>query len=75
MNLQDEVQKYLNDGFSDVNAVSKVCQDVILYKISKYKMSDNVTVKGGVVMMQLSKDKRRATQDLDKYRCNKNLYR
>lgn len=65
MNLQDEIQKYLDDGFSDVNAVSKVCQDVILYKISKYKMSDNVTVKGGVVMMQLSKDKRRATQDLD----------
>ncbi len=65
MNLRDEVQKYLDQGFSDVNAVSKVCQDIILFKISKYNMSDKVTIKGGVVMMQLSKDKRRATQDLD----------
>ena len=65
MNLQDEVQKYLDDGFTDANAISKVCQDVILLKISKYNMRNKVTIKGGVVMMQLSKDKRRATQDLD----------
>ncbi len=65
MNLRDVIQKYLDEGFSDVNAISKVCQDVILLKISKYNMSDKVTIKGGVVMMQLSKDKRRATNDLD----------
>ena len=79
MNLREEVQKYLDEGFSDVNAVSKVCQDVILLKISKYNMRDNVTVKGGVVMMQLSKDKRRATQDLDidfiKYSLNEDAVR
>ena len=79
MNLRDEVQKYLDEGFTDVNAVSKVCQDVILLKISKYNMSDKVTIKGGVVMMQLSKDKRRATQDLDidfiKYSKNENAVR
>lgn len=79
MNLRDEVQKYLDEGFTDVNAVSKVCQDVILLKISKYNMSDKVTIKGGVVMMQLSKDKRRATQDLDidfiKYSINEDAIR
>ena len=56
MNLRGEVQKYIDEGFTDVNAVSKVCQDIILLKISKYNMSDKVTIKGGVVMMQLSKD-------------------
>ncbi len=65
MNLTDEVQKYLNKGFSNALAISKVCQDIILYKISKNNMSDKVTIKGGVVMMQLSKDNRRATRDLD----------
>ena len=79
MNLQDEVQKYLDDGFSDVNAVSKVCQDIILYKISKHHLTDKVTIKGGVVMMQLSKDRRRATQDLDidfiKYSLNEDAVR
>ena len=58
-------KNYLDEGFTDINAVSKVCQDIILLKISKYNMSDKVTIKGGVVMMQLSKDKRRATQDLN----------
>ena len=54
MNLIEEVQKYLDEGFSYVNAVSKVCQDVILLKISKYNMRDNVTVKGGVFLMLMA---------------------
>lgn len=54
MNLREEVQKYLDEGFSYVNAVSKVCQDVILLKISKYNMRDNVTVKGGVFLMLMA---------------------
>ena len=65
MNLKDEIQKYVKVGYSPANATSKVCQDIILLKISKNNMSYHVTIKGGVVMMQLSKDKRRATQDLD----------
>ena len=54
MNLREEVQKYLDEGFSYVNAVSKVCQDVIPLKISKYNMRDNVTVKGGVFLMLMA---------------------
>ncbi len=65
MNLRNEVQKYIDAGYSDVFATAKVSQDIILLKISKYNMSDKITIKGGVVMMQLSKDKRRATRDLD----------
>ncbi|MDD4187785.1 MAG: nucleotidyl transferase AbiEii/AbiGii toxin family protein, partial [Bacilli bacterium] len=34
-------------------------------KISKTSKARNITVKGGVVMMNMSKDLRRATRDLD----------
>ncbi len=65
MNLEDLRRKYLNNGFSLANASAKICQDIILNKISKSKMNKNVTIKGGVVMYSLSNDKRRATRDLD----------
>jgi len=42
-----------------------VCQDIILSKISKSPYINNVTIKGGVVMHNISKDKRRATRDID----------
>lgn len=65
MNLEELRRKYLNNGFSLANASAKICQDIILNKISKSKMNKNVTIKGGVVMYGLSNDKRRATRDLD----------
>lgn len=65
MNLEDIRRKYLENGFSLANASAKICQDIILNKISKSKMNKNVTIKGGVVMYGLSNDKRRATRDLD----------
>jgi len=65
MNLEELRIKYLNDGFSMANASSKICQDIILFKIANSIYSKNVTIKGGVVMYGLSNDKRRATRDLD----------
>lgn len=65
MNLQELIQKYVKVGYSDGDASAKVCQDLILTAISKSKYSQNITIKGGVVMHNLSKDKRRATRDLD----------
>lgn len=65
MNLEELRRKYLDNGFSFANASAKICQDIILNKISKSKMNQNVTIKGGVVMYGLSNDKRRATRDLD----------
>ena len=44
---------------------SKVCQDILLAKISKSSLNRNITIKGGVVMHNISKDNRRATRDLD----------
>lgn len=65
MNLEELRRRYIENGFSLANASAKICQDIILNKISKSKMNKNVTIKGGVVMYGLSNDKRRATRDLD----------
>lgn len=65
MNLEELRRKYIDNGFLLANASAKICQDIILNKISKSKMNKNVTIKGGVVMYGLSNDKRRATRDLD----------
>ena len=65
MNLERLRRIYLNNGYTLANASAKICQDIILSKISKSKMNKNITIKGGVVMYGLSNDKRRATRDLD----------
>ena len=65
MNLNSIFKDYLNNGYSNANAISKTCQDIILSKIKNANLNKNVTIKGGVVMMAISKDKRRTTQDLD----------
>ncbi len=65
MNLLDEVDKIKKDGYSEANAEAKLCQDIIIKAISQSSLNRNVTIKGGVVMRSLSKNARRATQDLD----------
>ena len=54
-----------NDGYSEVNAEAKVCQDIVLKAIAQSSLSRNVTIKGGVVMRSITGDTRRATQDMD----------
>ena len=53
------------DGYSELNAEAKVCQDVILAAIAKSSLSRSVTIKGGVVMRSITGNIRRATQDMD----------
>ena len=65
MNIEDAIEKYQELGYEFEEAESKVCQDIILLKISQSKFSKNITIKGGVVMHSISNDIRRATQDLD----------
>lgn len=65
MNLFELVKNYIDDGYKLNDAEAKVCQDIILIKISKSPFYNNVTIKGGVVMHSISNDKRRATKDLD----------
>lgn len=65
MNINTIFNNYLANGYSNLNAISKTCQDIILAQRSNSSLNKNVTIKGGVVMMAISKDIRRATQDLD----------
>lgn len=65
MNLDDLINKYIEVGYKRVDAISKVSQDIILLKISKSKFREHITIKGGVVMHSISRDKRRATRDMD----------
>ena len=62
MNIYEAVNKYVQSGYSEDDAIPKVAQDIILLKIGNSKYSKNITVKGGVVMHNISKDMRRATR-------------
>lgn len=65
MNLREEAERIVLDGYSQENAESKLCQDIILKAISDSNMAKNATIKGGVVMRSISDNARRATQDID----------
>ncbi len=65
MNLYNLIQKYEEIGYEEIDATAKVAQDIILLAISKSKFNKNITIKGGVVMHNISNDLRRATRDLD----------
>ncbi len=65
MNIKNLIKQYMDEGYTLLDAESKVAQDIILSKISKSKFEKNITIKGGVVMHSISRDKRRATRDLD----------
>ena len=65
MNLREEINKLKDEGYSQQNAQARICQDIILDTIAKCHLSQNITIKGGVVMRNISNDVRRATVDLD----------
>lgn len=65
INLDDLIEQEIANGYGDANARAKVCQDLILKAISTSPLSQNVTIKGGVVMRSKTKNIRRATQDID----------
>jgi len=65
INLLKCINFYIDKGYEDAYASSKVAQDIILSKIAKSNFRNNITVKGGVVMFNITNDKRRATVDID----------
>ena len=65
MNIAEQITNCIKLGLMEDDAIAKVCGEIILSKIAKSSKSRNVTIKGGVVMMNISKDLRRATRDLD----------
>lgn len=80
INLIEKVNKYVDDGYNEIYANAKVAQDIILSYLFKSEYKNNITIKGGVVMYNLTNDKRRATIDIDLdliriYLADDNLYK
>ena len=65
ISIESEIQKTKLEGFKEEDATAKVCQDIIINAISRSSLSENVTIKGGVVMRSISHNARRTTQDID----------
>ena len=65
MNIREEIDKIREEGYNEANAEARVCQDILLMAISESSLKRNITIKGGVVMRNLSQSARRATQDID----------
>ena len=52
-------------GYNQPKARSKIAHDVVLMAMEKSGLARNVTIKGGVVMSDITDDVRRATIDMD----------
>jgi len=65
MDLREETERIILDGYNEANAQAKLCQDIVLKAIYESGMAKNATIKGGVVMRSISGNTRRATQDID----------
>ena len=65
MNLAEMRDAYIDEGYGFEAASTRSCQDAFLAVVASSGFADKVTFKGGIVMQQVSGDRRRATQDID----------
>lgn len=63
--IEDLIHTVREEGYDDTNAEAKVGQDIILKAIANSALYRNITIKGGVVMRNISHNKRRTTLDID----------
>ena len=59
------IAQYISSGMTREQAGNVACQRIIINKISKSPLADNILLKGGIVMFNLTNDLRRSTVDLD----------
>ncbi len=45
-NLEELANIVRNDGYSEINAEAKVCQDIVLKAIAQSSLNRNITIKG-----------------------------
>lgn len=64
-NLEELAAKLREEGYTELYAEARVCQDIVLKAIETGRLNQNVTVKGGVVLRSITGSIRRATRDLD----------
>lgn len=65
MNLAEMRGAYIDDGYGYEAASTRSCQDAFLVVTALSAFADKVTFKGGIVMQQVSGDRRRGTRDID----------
>lgn len=63
--IEEALIELVSNGLTINQAESIVCQRIIINKISKSPLADNVLLKGGVVMFRITGNLRRTTVDLD----------
>ena len=64
ININKKIMFFINDGFKYPQAVARVVQEVILNKIYHSEFKDKITIKGGLVLFNLSSSNRRTTMDI-----------
>lgn len=65
MLINELVNKYMEQGHNYRNAQNLAAEEIVLNKIAASPLSEHVTLKGGIVMFNLTKSDRRVTQDID----------
>lgn len=65
MTIKELVNKYTDSGNGLNDSRNLAAQEIIIRKISASRLSEHVTLKGGIIMYNLTKNDRRVTQDLD----------
>ena len=65
MLIKQLVNKYMQQGHNFRNAQNLAAEEIVLNKIAVSPLSEKVTLKGGIVMFNLTKSDRRVTQDID----------
>ena len=65
MLIKTITDKYIERGHNYRNAQNLAAEEIVLNKIASSPLSEHVTLKGGIVMFNLTKSDRRVTQDID----------
>lgn len=65
MTLNELINKYTQRGYNFRNAENLAAQEILLTKISLSPLSDHATLKGGIVMFNITRSLRPVTQDID----------
>ena len=65
MLIKELVNKYVEQGHNYRNAQNLAAEEIVLNKIASSPLLEHVTLKGGIVMFNLTKSSRRVTQDID----------
>ena len=63
--IKELINIHLRNNISYRNAQNLAAEEIIIKKIAASGLSEHVTLKGGIVMYNLTKSDRRVTQDID----------